>query len=179
MNKELMLKTAFLLPVSSDEYHGDGQIHPLKLWLELENDLAARFGGFTCSENVRGVYVNGDGIKVTDQSRKYEVAISREDLEPMCSFLHDVAKKFGQECVYFECDGEVGFIYAEDPEEDKEFEPTEEEWKEIKRAILEEEEEEQREAEEEDERELSALKTWMKKNGMSWDKEYIKEDHNG
>ena len=52
-----------------------------------------------------------------------------------------------------------------------EYEPSEEEWKEIEEAIAREEEEEMEEAKEEDRRELLVLKAWLKENGMLWDRE--------
>lgn len=184
MNKELMIKTAFLVPVTSDRYFGDGNPHSDQSWSELEEVLTEMFGGCTFGGFVEGMYRNGNGVKVVDKSRRYEVAITRDDLECMCSFLKDVSKAFGQECIYFEHEGQVDFIYAQGPKEHKEkeykeYEPTEEEWAKIEQAILEEEEEERRVAEEEDQKELSALKKWMREHGLLWKEDHIKEDHNG
>lgn len=52
--------------------------------------------------------------------------------------------------------------------DDREYEPTEEEWREIERLILEEEIEEIKKNREEDKVELVIFIEWCKENGIKW-----------
>ena len=108
-----LIETSFLIPLTEDKDIGNGELHPLSRWLELERKLFKNFKGYT---RARGGY---DGCweedsdtkrEVYDTSKRYFVALRPKDLKKMKAFLKTMASIFKQKEIYFVRGGKVDFI---------------------------------------------------------------------
>ncbi len=83
-------------------------------WDWLRKQLWARFKGFTIAPGFyQGVYEDPDeGLPVTDESRKYEVALHPRRLDELRDLLREACGVFQQKCIYLSVRGSVEFVRA-------------------------------------------------------------------
>lgn len=95
-----VIRTLLLLPIRDNS----GRLFPRRLWESLEARLL-RFGGFTQSSGVWGVWRDGDRT-FRDESRKYVVALSSWTQFPAWLEIAQWARHaFSQEALYVEVAG--------------------------------------------------------------------------
>jgi hypothetical protein len=92
----------------------DRRPHGPRHWKALEDALYRHFDGFTGPEGpVLGNYRNRSGKRVTDQSRRYTIALPLCRVEALRSLLRQVANTFDQECIYFVVGVEAELVGAD------------------------------------------------------------------
>ena len=103
---------SFLIPLKRDSLLSDAKLHGRKTWEWLQLELFSRFGGFTRAPgNFVGAYVDPDTQqRVTDESRKYIVAVADSQLDELRKLLSAVCVLFQQKCIYLSVAGKVEFI---------------------------------------------------------------------
>lgn len=102
-----------MVPIKEDKSIGNGDLHPYDKWEILKKDLYVKFQGATLAPGFyEGAYSDPDtGKMVMDSSRKYIVALKKEELNKLKKYLRDVVgPMFRQKCIYFEVKGEVELI---------------------------------------------------------------------
>ncbi|MFQ5731192.1 MAG: hypothetical protein ACE5KM_04460 [Planctomycetaceae bacterium] len=103
---------SFLIPICGDANLSDGDPHPVEYWEWLFDELFERFGGGTLAPGMwEGFYTDPDsGTRVSDESRKYIVAILESELPSLRGFLAECCREFDQKCVYLSVAGDVEFV---------------------------------------------------------------------
>lgn len=91
-----MLKTAFLLPLVDNE----GVAFTTTEWNWLQDELVARFGGWSLEGTVEGAWRAEDGEVYRDRSFRYAVATG--NLEALRDLLREAKARFRQEAIYLE-----------------------------------------------------------------------------
>jgi hypothetical protein len=109
-----MLECSFLIPVTRDLEIADGTSHPRAAWKWLERELCAAFGAMTIAPGeYRGVWPSFvSKRRVSDKSKKYEVANPRKRVPELRSILKSACLIFKQQCLYLSVAGHVEFIKA-------------------------------------------------------------------
>src|SRR5262245_8972478 len=112
MARKRLLECSFLIPVRRDKNLSDGRSHPRKAWDWLEGELLV-FGGATLAmELYAGWYPDPDtGLRVDDVSKKYFVALPREEVGRLRSLLRQACVVFRQKCIYLSVAGDVEFVW--------------------------------------------------------------------
>jgi hypothetical protein len=111
MARKRLVECSFLIPIQRDEGLSDGGTHSRRAWNWLENELM-QFGGATrAGELYHGWYLDPDTRRpVRDRSKKYLVALTREDVERLRSLLVKACVVFEQKCIYLSVAGQVEFV---------------------------------------------------------------------
>ena len=114
MARKPLLECSFLVPVRRDRNLSDGQPHGRKAWKWLETSLC-EFGGASRATGLyEGWYVDPDTKEpVTDQSRRYVVAVARAKLGRLRALLGEACEVFQQKCIYLSVAGQVEFVKPE------------------------------------------------------------------
>jgi hypothetical protein len=106
-----LLECSFLIPVRRDRNLSDGGPQQRAAWNWVERELVAFGGGTMATELYAGWYVDPDtGKPVKDLSRKYFVALPREELSRLRSLLREGYVVFEQKCIYLSVAGYVEFV---------------------------------------------------------------------
>jgi len=110
--KQRIVECSFLIPVLRDNALSDGTEHSTEQWEWLTSELWDRFGGATESPGLySGFYTDPDtGEKVTDESRRFTVAVSEQRLEDVRDLMREACQIFCQKCIYLSIAGKVEFI---------------------------------------------------------------------
>ncbi len=119
MARKKLLECSFLIPLRRDPNLSDGQPHEPSTWNWLHNALF-RFGGATRAlELYEGWYEDRDTHeRVTDQSRRYIVAVPRSKVTPLRSLLREACAQFAQKCIYLSVAGQVELVEGHADEND-------------------------------------------------------------
>lgn len=114
MIREPVLECAFFIPIRRDAKLSDGKPHKRDRWPWLSRQLFERFEGCTTApEHYEGVYRDPDtGERVTDESRRYLVAIPESKVDDLRSLLSECCTVFQQKCIYLSVAGYVEFVEA-------------------------------------------------------------------
>lgn len=115
MPSRVLLECSFLIPIHRDRNLSDGGRHDKKSWDWVEQELQA-FGGATISRELyEGWYIDPHTKKrVSDLSRKFYVAVTRNDLGRLRQLLSESCSVFQQKCIYLSVAGKVEFIEGAD-----------------------------------------------------------------
>jgi len=108
----IMVEASFLIPIREDKDVGNRKLHPPERWNYFRNRLFDEFGGYTIAPgNYSGCYTDPDTqTLVSDQSRKYILALQENEIHKLRSFLRMEAVIFRQKVLYLEIGGRVEFI---------------------------------------------------------------------
>lgn len=115
MIQDQVTECSFLIPVRRDAHLSDGELHSAEIWEWLDDELFDRFNGRTIAPGLYdGFYRDPDTReRVADQSRKYIVAVSHNQLDELRTLLTAACGKFQQKCIYLSVAGVVEFIEAD------------------------------------------------------------------
>jgi hypothetical protein len=100
------------LPIRRDVNLSDGQLHSTEAWEWLDDELYVRFSGRTIAPGVyEGFYRDPDTtMQVSDESRKYIVAVKRTGVSALRSLLRQAKTVFQLKCIYLSVAGKVEFL---------------------------------------------------------------------
>jgi hypothetical protein len=106
-----LLECAFLIPTRRDRNLADGEAHKTRAWKWLHGRLLD-FGGATRDLELKeGWYLDPDtGEPVMDLSRKYTIALTREEIGELRAVLREACAVFAQKCIYLSVAGRVEFV---------------------------------------------------------------------
>ena len=115
MAEKPLLECCFLVPTRRDRNLSDGKPHSRAAWKWLDDQLFD-FGGATRAIALfEGWYRDPETDKpVRDLSRKYFVALRRQETARLRSLLAEVCRVFQQKCIYLSIAGKVEFIREAD-----------------------------------------------------------------
>lgn len=113
--KEKLIETSFLIPLHEDKDIGNGRLHPATRWMYFQRRLFNCFAGWTLAPGIyKGSYRDPKtGLEVTDLSRKYILAVPKNDLSKLRIFLKKEGAIFRQKFIYFEVAGKVELLEVE------------------------------------------------------------------
>ena len=108
----IIIEASFLVPIREDSDVGNGKLHPPERWNYFRDRLFEEFGAYTIAPgNYLGCYTDPDTqTLVSDQSRKYILALPENEVHKLRSFLRKEAAIFRQKVLYIEIGGKVEFI---------------------------------------------------------------------
>jgi hypothetical protein len=123
MVQALPVECSFLVPIRRDANLSDGDLHSAESWEWLEAELYASFAGGTLAPGLyQGFYRDPDtGARVSDESRKYIVALPSGEVGKLRELLATACAVFRQKCIYLSIAGQVEFIEADDHETKREI----------------------------------------------------------
>ena len=102
---------SFLIPVRRDKNLSDGRRHSQKTWKWLQRELYPFGGGTRAPDLYEGWYLDPDtGKPVHDQSRRFIVAITPDQLRGLRRLLREACTEFAQKCIYLSVAGMVEFV---------------------------------------------------------------------
>jgi len=112
MPNDVIVECSFLIPMTRDALLSDGQPHSSKEWEKLDDTLFAKFLGGTSAPGLySGFYADPHtGQRVSDQSKKFIVAVPRFQLDELRQLLIEACDWFCQKCIYLSIAGNVEFI---------------------------------------------------------------------
>lgn len=112
MAQEALVECSFFIPIRRDAVLSDGHSHSAETASWLDNELYLQFEGRTIAPGFyEGCYKDPDtDEQVTDQSRKYTVAMLRSQVDALRSLLSVACILFQQKCIYLNVAGEGEFI---------------------------------------------------------------------
>lgn len=113
MPNNSLIKTCFQVPIREDKSLGNGELHHPERWRQLDIHLYSIFGAYTLAPGLYyGPWKDPDtNGRVNDFSRKYIVAIAKENIDKIKQFIRDfIGPMFRQKCIYFEFGGYVELI---------------------------------------------------------------------
>jgi hypothetical protein len=115
--KQAAVECSFLIPIRGDEALSDGSVHSTVQWEWLNTELWSRFSGATQSPGLYvGFYQDPDsGQMVTDESRRFVVAVPPSRLKAMRDLMRAACDVFHQKCIYLSIAGRVEFIERSSP----------------------------------------------------------------
>jgi hypothetical protein len=106
-----LIECTFLIPIHGDRGLSDGGPHPRTNWRWLHTGLLEFGGGTRDLELKEGWYLDPDtGEQVTDLSRRYTVALARNELRALRNLLREACMVFSQKCIYLSVGGHVEFV---------------------------------------------------------------------
>jgi hypothetical protein len=109
--RNALLECVFLIPLRRDRSLSDGKPHSKEAWLWLDEQLELFGGASRHREPVEGFYIDPDtGKRVRDVSRRYFVAVARQQLFRLRSTLSAACNVFQQKCIYLSIAGHVEFV---------------------------------------------------------------------
>lgn len=111
------MECSFLIPLNTDTDLSTGEPHATPSWEWLTDRLWTGFGGGTIPQCVyEGFYTDPDtGQRVSDQSRKFTVALSEDRVEELRELLAECCDTFQQKMIYLSVAGRVEFIEPRGP----------------------------------------------------------------
>lgn len=117
MSTPSYLECSFLIPLNADSELSSGERHATTSWEWLTDRLWIGFGGGTIPQCVyEGFYTDPDtGQRVSDQSRKFVVALPEKQIEELRILLAECCDVFQQKMIYFSVAGRVEFIEPRGP----------------------------------------------------------------
>ncbi len=120
MAVDQFVECSFLVPIVRDANLADGEPHSTESWEWLTDELWDRFGGATMAPGYyEGFYRDPDtGERVSDQSSKFIVATSENQIPDLKQFLAETCNVFCQKCIYLNIAGRVEFIEADSSPQD-------------------------------------------------------------
>jgi hypothetical protein len=109
-----LLECSFLIPLRRDANLSDGEPHEPETWEWLYDELYNRFQGATFNPTPYvGSYEDPDTHeRVTDESKKYIVAIPETSVDELRLLLSVACFFFRQKCLYLSVAGRVEFVRA-------------------------------------------------------------------
>ena len=112
MANKALVECSFYIPLHRDSILSNGEKHKSDVWDWLESELFKRFDGVTSAPgNYRGFYADPDtGQKVSDESRRFIVAVPKSKRGKLKSLLMEACGRFQQKCIYLSIGGNVEFI---------------------------------------------------------------------
>ena len=112
MTQVKIVECSFFIPIVRDSNLSDGLIHKLETWQKLSDELFTRFGGRTMAPGTySGAYRDPNtGLEVTDESRKFYLAVSENSLDEVRQLLREACDWFQQKCIYLSAAGQVEFV---------------------------------------------------------------------
>lgn len=112
MSTKHLRECSFLIPVRGDDGLSSGELHSAMEWEWLEDQLWQKFGAGTEAPGLyTGFYPDPDtGERVSDESRRYIVALADDRLDDLRDLLRECCDVFSQKCIYLSIAGEVEFI---------------------------------------------------------------------
>ncbi len=121
MIQKRALECSFFIPIRRDANLSDGEPHSAEIWEWLDEELFNRFRGGTAAPGLYdGFYRDPDTAeRVSDESRKFQVAVSVPQVDDLRALLAEACIKFQQKCIYLSVAGEVEFIEAVNHETDE------------------------------------------------------------
>ena len=107
-----LVECSFLIPIRGDAALSDGSEHSTEQWEWLTDELWTRFGAGTQAPGLYiGFYTDPDtGLPVTDESRRYTVAVSQKQIRELRDLMREACSVFCQKCIYLSIAGKVEFI---------------------------------------------------------------------
>jgi len=116
MLQEPVVECTFFIPIRRDANLSDSELHPPELWEWLDMELYRCFQGRTIAPGLyEGFYQDSQTQdRVTDQSRKFLVAVTPSHVDQLRSLLSAVCLLFQQKCIYLAVASQVEFIEAPD-----------------------------------------------------------------
>ena len=107
-----MFQCSFLIPLRRDAEISDAEVHALKEWDWLLNELEEHFGGWTRAPvTYEGAWKSAKtGRTVVDQSSRYEVAVAENQLDSLRLLLTEACAVFQQQVIYLAVAGHVEFV---------------------------------------------------------------------
>jgi len=110
-----MVECHFLIPLRRDAEIADGEPHDLKDWDWLELQIQHLFGFWTVAPGYyHGAWMSPrTGQLITDQSRRFILALPENDIDSLRNLLKLVCRVFPQQCVYLAIAGKVEFVEPE------------------------------------------------------------------
>lgn len=112
MTQDPLCECSFFIPRLRDAHLSDGELHEHDAWDWLDNYLYACFGAGTAGPGwYRGFYKDPDtGERVDDESKKYTVALPKDDVNRLRALLSEACRVFHQKCIYLSVAGQVEFV---------------------------------------------------------------------
>ncbi len=93
-----MKKIVFLVPLLDN----DSQPFPASDWDWMQDELVARYGGWTLDGHVEGAWRDDSGQVYRDRSVRYVVVVPETAVSGLFSFLGDIKARFRQLALYVE-----------------------------------------------------------------------------
>ena len=121
MIQKRVSECSFFIPIRRDANLSDGELHSTEVWDWLDDELYDRFRGGTVAPGLYdGFYRDPDTEeRISDESRKFLVAVSVQQIDDLRDLLAEACVKFQQKCIYLSVAGEVEFIEAANHETDE------------------------------------------------------------
>jgi hypothetical protein len=115
MATQKLLECQFLIPLFRDSEISEGEPHEPKAWRWLEVELVQRFDGWCkTSETHEGAWKSTLSGKVShDISRRYFVAVPKNNVKELRAILQLACVEFAQQCIYLSVAGNVEFVEAQ------------------------------------------------------------------
>jgi hypothetical protein len=89
----------------------DGRLHRIDAWNWLEDELLQFGGASRETAAIEGWYFDPDtGEQVRDRSRRYVVAVARNQVSRLRVLLRQACAVFRQKCIYLSVAGDVEFV---------------------------------------------------------------------
>ncbi|MCH8839076.1 MAG: hypothetical protein IH831_00060 [Planctomycetes bacterium] len=112
MVRDPLLECSFLIPLRRDADLSDGEPHEPEMWELLYDELFDRFQGVTfVPVPYVGAYEDPDTHeRVSDESKKYIVAIIEASVDELRKLLSAACVFFQQKCIYLSVAGQVEFV---------------------------------------------------------------------
>lgn len=114
MTQPRPVECTFYIPRRRDSNLSDGKLHAPSAWRWLDERIETDFPGGTVAPGWhRGFYRDRDtGLRVTDQSRQFTVALPRPQVERLRQLLAHACVVFKQKMIYLSVAGRVEFVEA-------------------------------------------------------------------
>lgn len=112
MGEQRLVECSFFIPLTGDADLSAGELHSVTEWEWLTEQLWVGFGGGTIPQcYYEGFYTDPDsGRRVSDQSRKFVVALPENKLDELRRLLQECCDVFRQKMIYLSIAGVVEFI---------------------------------------------------------------------
>lgn len=117
MSSDELVECTFLVPLVRDSDRGP---HRSSAWRSLHDALNVEFGGYSGLEQIFVVYRAGRRVlgtyrsetsgRVADESRRYIVAVRRDQLDGLRGVLRQATNTFDREALYVSVAGIVEFV---------------------------------------------------------------------
>jgi hypothetical protein len=106
-----LLECSFLIPIRRDAEISDGTEHRKAAWKWLHNELIREFQGWSrLPGSCEGEWMSPAGTRISDQSKRYFVALAKSRLPALRSVLKEACRVFHQQAIYLAVEGKVEFL---------------------------------------------------------------------
>ena len=107
-----LVECQFLIPLRRDSEISDGKLVDTRDWQWLQGELFEEFGGWgAMSDSFEGAWrSNASGRESRDFSKRYFVALSKNQVQALREILKLACVRFGQQCNYLSVAGMVEFV---------------------------------------------------------------------